>query len=60
MQITDREKAFLDILQRGNNFPGLEKMVKLAKTKFPEITRQQVKYFLENDTVQKKNKGSTC
>ena len=45
MQITDREKAFLDILQRGNNFPGLEKMVKLAKTKFPEITRQQVKYF---------------
>ena len=44
-QITDREKALLDILQRGNNFPGLEKMVKLAKTKFPEITRQQVIFF---------------
>ena len=51
-QITDREKGLLDVLQRGNNFPGLEKMVKLAKNKFPEITRQQVKYFLANDTVQ--------
>ena len=44
-QITAREKGLLDVLQRGNNFPGFEKMVKLAKTKFPEISRQQIKYF---------------
>ena len=50
-QITAREKGQLDVLQRGNNFPGFEKMVKLAKTKFPDISRQQIKYFLDHDTT---------
>ena len=44
-QITAREKGQLDVLQRGSNFPGFEKIVKLAQTKFPEISRQQIIVF---------------
>ena len=42
-------KMDLDILQRTSNFPGLERLVKLAKINFPEITRKQVKTFLDSD-----------
>ena len=39
IRLPAKVKLDLDILQRTNNFPGLEKMVKLAKQKHPEITR---------------------
>ena len=40
----------LESLQKRNNFPGLEKLVKLAKQQHPEISRPQIKKFLEDDT----------
>lgn len=40
----------LETLQKMNNYPGLEKLVKLAKEKHPEITRTQIKTFLNEDT----------
>ena len=40
----------LESLQKSNNYPGLEKLVKLAKQKHPEISRPQIKKFLEEDT----------
>jgi hypothetical protein len=41
----------LELLQKRNNFPGLERLVKLAKETHPEITRPQVKQFLEQDAT---------
>ena len=49
IRLPPRVKIDLDILQRTNNFPGLERLVKLAKEKHPEITRKQVKSFLNSD-----------
>ena len=40
----------LETLQKMNNYPGLEKLVKLAKEKHPEIIRTQIKTFLNEDT----------
>ena len=49
IKLPPKVKIGLDILQRTNNFPGLERLVKLAKEKHPEITRKQVKAFLDAD-----------
>ena len=49
IKLPPKVKLDLDILQRTNNFPGMERLVKLAKEKFPEITRKQVKTFLDAD-----------
>ena len=40
----------LESLQKRNNYPGLEKLVKLAKQQHPEISRPEIKKFLEADT----------
>lgn len=40
----------LQILEKMNNYPGLERLVKLAKEKHPEISRPQIKKYLEDDT----------
>ena len=45
IRLPARVKVDLDILQRTNNFPGLERLVRLAKEKHPEITRKQIKHF---------------
>jgi hypothetical protein len=49
IRLPPRVKLDLDILQRTNNFPGLERMIKLAKQKHPEITRKEIKTFLDSD-----------
>lgn len=49
IKLPPKVKIDLDILQRTNNFPGLERMVKLAKQKHPEITRKEIKTFLDAD-----------
>ena len=49
IKLPPKVKLDLDILQRTNNFPGLERMVKLAKQKHPEITRKEIKTFLDAD-----------
>ena len=46
----------LEALQKQNNYPGLEKLVKLAKQKHPEISRPQIKKFLEEDTTRQLTK----
>ena len=40
----------LESLQKRNNYPGLERLVKLAKQQHPEISRPEIKKFLEADT----------
>jgi hypothetical protein len=49
IRLPPKVKIDLDILQRTNNYPGLERMVKLAKQKHPEITRKEIKQFLDAD-----------
>ena len=56
IKLPPKLKMDLDILQRSNNFPGLERLVKLAKEKHPEITRQQVKIFLDSDVAKQLTK----
>ena len=41
----------LELLQKRNNYPGLEKLVKLAKQQHPEISRPQIKNFLEDTSA---------
>ena len=45
-----RINGTLESLQKRNNYPGLEKLVKLAKQQHPEISRPEIKKFLEADT----------
>lgn len=45
IRLPPKVKLDLDILQRSNNFPGLERLVKLAKQTHPEITRKEIKTF---------------
>jgi hypothetical protein len=56
IRLPPRVKVDLDILQRSNNYPGLERLIKLAKDKHPEITRQQVKTFLDSDVAKQLTK----
>ena len=56
IQLPPRVKVDLDILQRTNNFPGLERLVRLAKEKHPEITRKQIKTFLDSDVAKQLTK----
>ena len=44
-------KLKIDTVQRSNNYPGYERLVKLAQEKYPEISRSQVKTFLSQDTA---------
>ena len=44
-------KLKLDTVQRSNNYPGYERLVKLAQEKYPEITRSEVKTFLSQDVA---------
>ena len=45
-----RTNLNIELLQRLNNYPGLEKLVKLAKEKHPEISRREIKTYLDQDT----------
>ena len=56
IRLPAKVKLDLDILQRTNNFPGLERMVKLAKQKHPEITRKEIKTFLDADVAKQLTK----
>ena len=47
---TARTNLKIELLQRLNNYPGLEKLVKLAKQKHPEISRREIKTYLDQDT----------
>ena len=44
-------KLKIDTVQRSNNYPGYERLVKLAQEKYPEISRREVKTFLSQDTA---------
>lgn len=46
----------IEVLQRLNNYPGLERLVKLAKEKHPEITRREIKTYLESDETRQLSK----
>jgi transposase InsO family protein len=45
-----RTNLNIELLQRLNNYPGLERLVKLAKEKHPEISRREIKTYLDQDT----------
>ena len=45
-----RTNLNIELLQRLNNYPGLEKLIKLAKEKHPEISRREIKTYLDQDT----------
>ena len=45
-----RTNLKIELLQRLNNYPGLEKLVKLAKRQHPEISRREIKTYLDQDT----------
>ena len=45
-----RTNLNIALLQRLNNYPGLDKLVKLAKEKHPEISRREIKTYLDQDT----------
>ncbi len=52
----DDMKQKIAQVQVDNNFPGLEKLVKLVDAKYPEITRSDVKNFLMNDVISQQTK----
>ena len=35
-------KLKIDTVQRSNNYPGYERLVRLAQEKYPEISRSQI------------------
>jgi transposase InsO family protein len=41
----------IKLVQRINNYPGVDKLTKLVKKAAPEITKAQVKHFLMHDTT---------
>jgi transposase InsO family protein len=45
-----RTNLNIELLQRLNYYPGLDKLVKLAKEKHPEISRREIKTYLDQDT----------
>ena len=55
----------IDEIYSENNYPGLEKLLKLVKAKYPEITRDEVKQFRDKEVsaqllkVTKKRKAAT-
>ena len=56
IQLPPRVRVELDNLQRTNNFPGLERLVRLAKEKYPDISRKQIKTFLDSDVAKQLTK----
>ena len=56
IQLPPRVRVELDNLQRTNNFPGLERLVRLAKEKYPDISRKQIKLFLDSDVAKQLTK----
>ena len=47
----DDMKQKIAQIQVDNNFPGLERLVKLVDQKYPEMTRSEVKNFLRDDVI---------
>ena len=47
IRLPPRVKIDLDILQRTNNFPGLERLFKLVNKDNDDITRNDIKSFLD-------------
>ena len=39
----------IKVIQRDNNYPGPEKLMKLMKISNPEISRAEIKTFLSHD-----------
>ena len=53
----ETKKANIEQVQIDNNYPGLERLVKLVITKYPDdITRRDVKRFLANDAITQQTK----
>ena len=53
----DDMKQKIAQIQVDNNFPGLERLVKLVDQKYPEISRRDVKNFLRDDVITQQTKG---
>ena len=53
----DDMKQKIAQIQVDNNFPGLERWVKLVDQKYPEISRRDVKNFLRDDVITQQTKG---
>jgi hypothetical protein len=53
----DDTKEKIAQVQVNNNFPSLERLVKLVISKYPIITREEVKMFLANDVITQQTKG---
>jgi len=53
----DDMKQKIAQIQVNNNFPSLDKLVKLVDLQNPEITRADVKNFLMNDVITQQTKG---
>ena len=53
----ETKNANIEQVQIDNNYPGLERLVKLVITKYPDdITRRDVKRFLANDAITQQTK----
>ena len=52
----EEKKRKIGEVQVDNNYPGLERLVKLVDQKYPEATRQDVKRFLANDVITQQTK----
>ena len=54
--MADEQKRKIGEVQLENNYPGLERLIKLVDQKYPELTRQDVKRFLANDAITQQTK----
>jgi transposase InsO family protein len=53
----ETKKRNIEQVQIDNNYPGLERLVKLGLTKYPDdISRRDVKRFLANDAITQQTK----
>ena len=43
--------AKIEELYADNNYPGLEKLTKLVRAKYPDITREEVKRFYDKEVA---------
>ena len=53
----DDMKQKIAQIQVNNNFPGLDKLIKLVNQQHPEITWYEIKSFLRDDVITQQTKG---
>ena len=54
--MAEEKRRRIEEVQVNNNFPGLERLVRLVDKQYPEITRQDVKRYLANDAITQQTK----